>query len=122
MATLRDVVANNTLSQVKASYLEIISFGSKFNLVLLYEDDRVENIEGIDKTKLEKIKEQLSCYNIQHTEGLPLNWTNIMETVRESPEEFHGAGGWESLQHPTSMRPVSLLFLLPEEGKIVTIT
>ena len=65
--------------------------------------------------ELETIKKQLSSHNIQHIEGFPLNWTLIMKTVRESPEEFYAAGGWESLDQPkfldlvVKMEPVQSL-------------
>ena len=94
MAGEEDVVQ---MSDVELSYLETLLVSRKFNLVLLYKDQRKEIIEGLDIILLEDTKKLLSANNIQQTVGRPLNWAQIMKEVRENPQQFSEAGGWGGL-------------------------
>ena len=100
MATLKDILAKHILSDVQLCYFETFAFSRKFNLVLMYKEPRKhEIIEGITDLNPEDIKEQLRVSNtsIKFAEGLPLNWSLIMEEVRENPKQFREAGGWDCL-------------------------
>ena len=97
MTTLNDNLVNLLLSDVELCYLETLSISRKINLVLLYKDHRQKSVDGLDKIQLEDIKKQLSAKNIQFAEGRPLNWSQIMEEVREDPQQFTEAGGWDGL-------------------------
>ena len=88
---------NLLMADVQLCYLETLSISRKVNLVLLYKDHRQRSIEGLDKIQLEDIKKQLSANNIHYVEGRPLNWSQIMEEVRENPRQFTEDGGWDGL-------------------------
>ena len=103
MTTLSDNLVNLLLlticllSDVELCYLETLRVSKKFNLVLLYKDHKQKSVDGLDTIQLEDIKKQLSAKNIHYVEGRPLNWSQIMEEVREDPQQFSEAGGWDSL-------------------------
>ena len=41
----------------------------------------------------------VSSCDIRYTEGIQsLNWTNIMKTITNAPEEFFDNGGWKFLE------------------------
>ena len=85
------------MADVQLCYLETLSISKKVNLVLLYKDHGQKSIDGLDKIQLEDIKKQLSANNIQYVEGRPLSWSQIMEEIREDPQQFTEAGGWDGL-------------------------
>ena len=101
MATVKDILVQHIISDVELCYFETFSPSpTKFNLVLLYKDHgKLQFIEGISEVKPEDMKEELraSNRNIKFAEGLPLNWSQLMKEVRENPQEFSDAGGWECL-------------------------
>ena len=110
MTTLKDILLKYISTSVELCYFENESVcpsnikAGKFNMALLFKDHRKPKIiEGITDLQIEDIKEQLSAVNsnIKFAEGLPLNWNKIMEEVREKPEEFREAGGWDCLSATT---------------------
>ena len=46
----------------------------------------------------------ISSCNIKYTEGIQsLNWTKIMKTINENPEDFFENGGWSFLEPDSSV-------------------
>ena len=114
MVELKAILASHVLSDIDICYLETLSFNNKFNLVILLSDHTHRNIENIENIEIEDIKEQLSAKSIKYAEGLPLNWSQIMRSVREDPKRFRDAGGWDFLHNMEvdwliKMEPVSSL-------------
>ena len=114
MVELKEFLAHHVLSDIDICYLETLSFNNKFNLVILHSDHTHRNIENIENIEIEDIKEQLSAKSIKYAEGLPLNWSQIMRSVREDPKRFRDAGGWDFLHNMEvdwliKMEPVSSL-------------
>lgn len=99
MATLplMDILISQVMSDVELSYLETLSVSRKFKLVLLYKDHKQKIIEGFDSAQLPNMKELLKANKIQYAEGRPLDWGQIMKEVREDPQQFTEAGGWDGL-------------------------
>ena len=95
MLKLKDILVNHVISNIEICYLETLSFSNKFNLVILNNDHTHRHIENIENIGLEDMKEQLIALNLKYAEGLPLNWGQIMKSVRENPQQFCHDDRWE---------------------------
>ena len=80
-----------------------------FDMVFIFKDysKKICMVTAIPMTMLDHVKEWLNSCDIKYTEGLQsLNWTKIMKTIVEDPEEFFETGGWSFLD-PESSDPES---------------
>ena len=101
---LKNILVKHFISDVELCYFETFSASAtKFNMVLLYKEPtrqpEIIDTDGMTGIKSEEIKEQMRACNsnIKFAEGLPLNWSQIMEEVRGDPQQFSEAGGWDCL-------------------------
>lgn len=87
-----------SLEEIELVHFERIAFGIKnFDLVIIYKDykRKVSMISSIDVGDLESIKDWLNSCDIKYTESKQnLNWTKIMKTILDDPEDFFANGGW----------------------------
>ena len=123
MAELEDILMNHVISDIEICYLETLSFSKRFNLVILNNDLTHRHIENIDNIGLGDLKEQLIAKNIKYAEGLPLNWGQIMKSVRENPQQFCDDDRWEFLHNMEvdlliKMEPVDSLACSSCEEKV----
>jgi len=89
------------LDDVEIAHFERVNFNLKsFDLTFVFKDYTrlVETISSIPVDNLEDIKQWLDSNNIKFYQGnANLNWTKIMQTIREEPKAFFEDGGWSFL-------------------------
>lgn len=82
-------------------HLERVSYGLKnFDMVIINSDFSKPpmHVNSIDVKNLDPIKEYFDSCDICVSEGpVNLNWTQILNTIREDPYGFFEEGGWSFL-------------------------
>lgn len=93
------------LEEIEIVHLERVSYGLKnFDMVIINQDFSKPpmHVNSIDVKNLDPIKEYLDSCDICVTEGpVNLNWTQILNTIREDTYGFFEDGGWAFLSTDT---------------------
>lgn len=91
-----------TLEDVELVHFERVQFHMKnFDMVFIFKEytRKVVMISAIQMTQLDSVKDWLNSCDIKYTEGIQsLNWTKIMKTINDNPEDFFENGGWSFLE------------------------
>jgi len=91
-----------TLDDVELVHFERVQFHMKnFDMIFIFKEytRKVSMISAIPMTSLDSVKEWLNSCDIKYTEGIQsLNWTKIMKTINDNPEDFFENGGWSFLE------------------------
>lgn len=91
-----------TLDEIELVHFERVQFHMKnFDLVFIFKDytRKVIMVSAIPMTSLDSVKDWLNSCDIKYTEGIQsLNWTKIMKTINDNPEDFFENGGWTFLE------------------------
>ena len=85
------------LADVEIAHFERVSFMIKnFDLVFVYKDySTFKRINSVPMESLDMIKTWLDEMDILYSEGpIPLNWTTILQQIREDIGSFISQGGW----------------------------
>merc|ERR1712226_1361045 len=72
-----------------------------FDMIFIFKDytRKVSMVSAIPMTSLDSVKDWLNSCDIKYTEGIQsLNWTKIMKTINDNPEDFFENGGWSFLE------------------------
>jgi len=95
-----------TLDDIELVHFERVQFNMKnFDMVFIFKDYSRKPImvSAVPMASLDSVKEWLNSCNIKYTEGIQsLNWTKIMKTINENPEDFFENGGWSFLEPDSS--------------------
>jgi len=91
-----------TLDDVELVHFERVQFHMKnFDMIFIFKDyaHKVSMVSAIPMTSLDSVKDWLNSCDIKYTEGIQsLNWTKIMKTINDNPEDFFENGGWSFLE------------------------
>uniref|UniRef100_A0A7M5XAC7 FACT complex subunit n=2 Tax=Clytia hemisphaerica TaxID=252671 RepID=A0A7M5XAC7_9CNID len=91
-----------TLDDLELVHFERVQFHMKnFDMIFVFKEytRKVSMISAIPMTSLDSVKEWLNSCDIKYTEGIQsLNWTKIMKTINDNPEDFFENGGWSFLE------------------------
>ncbi|XP_065056378.1 FACT complex subunit SPT16-like [Rhopilema esculentum] len=95
-----------TLDEIELVHFERVQFNMKnFDMVYIFKDysRKPVMISAVAMASLDSVKEWLNSCNIKYTEGIQsLNWTKIMKTINDNPEDFFENGGWTFLEPNSS--------------------
>merc|ERR1712183_1047925 len=75
--------------------------GKSFDMVFIFKNykRKVEIVNSIPMASLDNIRAWLNSCDIHYTEGIQsLNWSKILKTVLDDPEDFFAQGGWNFLE------------------------
>ncbi|KAJ6221120.1 hypothetical protein RDWZM_006932 [Blomia tropicalis] len=90
-----------SLEDVELVHFERVQFHLKnFDMVFVFKDyhRKIVMVTSIPMNMLDHVKEWLNSCDIRYTEGVQsLNWTKIMKTITDAPEDFFEGGGWSFL-------------------------
>lgn len=90
-----------TLPEVNLVSLERVGFNLRnFDMILIWKDLNrdVARIDSIPSKYLDTIKDWLTSIDIKYFESkVNLNWKNILKSIKDDPEGFVEAGGWNFL-------------------------
>ncbi|TNV85367.1 hypothetical protein FGO68_gene4788 [Halteria grandinella] len=89
------------IDDIEVAHFERIQYGTRnFDLVLIYKEYQTfKRISAIPREHLDTIKSWLNGSDILYSEGpMCLNWTNILQHIREDFEGFVEDGGWSFLR------------------------
>eukprot|EP00794_Sanderia_malayensis_P019252 gene19252-21180_t len=91
-----------TLDEIELVHFERVQFHMKnFDMVFIFKDysRKPVMISSVSMASLDSVKEWLNSCDIKYTEGIQsLNWTKIMKTINDNPEDFFENGGWSFLE------------------------
>jgi len=91
-----------TLDEIELVHFERVQFSMKnFDMVFVFKDytRKIVMASLIPMTSLDSVKDWLNSCDIKYTEGIQsLNWTKIMKTINDNPEDFFSNGGWSFLE------------------------
>merc|ERR1719494_253392 len=91
-----------TLDEIELVHFERVQFTMKnFDMVFVFKDytRKIVMASLIPMTSLDSVKDWLNSCDIKYTEGIQsLNWTKIMKTINDNPEDFFSNGGWSFLE------------------------
>lgn len=91
-----------SIDNIELIHFERISFQMKnFDMVIVYKDynKKVTMIGCIPMNSLDQIKDWLNSCDLRYSEGTQsLNWTKIMKTIVDDPDDFFANGGWTFLE------------------------
>jgi nucleosome binding factor SPN SPT16 subunit len=88
------------VDEIELVYLERVEYSLKnFDMVFIYKDYATfKRINSIPMESLDTIKSWLDSVDILFFEGRhPMNWSNLLSTIREDIEGFVTGGGWKFL-------------------------
>ncbi|XP_062500756.1 FACT complex subunit SPT16-like [Corticium candelabrum] len=89
------------LDEIELVHFERVQFHLKnFDIVFVFKDysRKVAMVSSVPMSSLDAVKEWLDSCDIKYTEGIQsLNWTKIMKTINDNPDEFFENGGWSFL-------------------------
>ncbi|RZF37802.1 hypothetical protein LSTR_LSTR007164 [Laodelphax striatellus] len=90
-----------TLEDIELVHFERVQFHLKnFDMIFVFKDyqRKVSMVNAVPMNMLDHVKEWLNSCDIHYTEGIQtLNWTKIMKTITDDPDEFFKSGGWTFL-------------------------
>lgn len=90
------------LDDCELVHFERVQFHMKnFDMIFIFKDysRKVSMVSAIPMTSLDSVKDWLNSCDIKYTEGIQsLNWTKIMKTINDNPEDFFENGGWSFLE------------------------
>ena len=91
-----------TLDDVELVHFERVQFHMKnFDMIFIFKDytRKVSMVSAIPMTSLDSVKDWLNSCDMKYTEGIQsLNWSKIMKTINDNPEDFFENGGWSFLE------------------------
>eukprot|EP00112_Aurelia_sp_Birch-Aquarium-sp1_P005971 Seg1670.1 transcript_id=Seg1670.1/GoldUCD/mRNA.D3Y31 product="FACT complex subunit SPT16" protein_id=Seg1670.1/GoldUCD/D3Y31 len=95
-----------TLDEIELVHFERVQFNMKnFDMVYIFKDysRKPVMVSAVAMASLDSVKEWFNSCNIKYTEGIQsLNWSKIMKTINENPEDFFENGGWSFLEPDSS--------------------
>ena len=94
------------IDDMEAVFFERVQFGIKnFDMAIIFKDfQNFRRINSIPIEYLDEIKSYLDEIGIVYSEMVvPMNWTNLLQTVRDDFESFLQAGGWKFLQEDVTI-------------------
>ena len=89
------------IDDIEAVHFERVQFGIKnFDMAIIFKDfTNFKRINSIPIEHIENIKDYLDEIGIIYSEGVvPMNWTNVLQQIREGFEDFLEEGAWKFLQ------------------------
>ena len=89
------------IDEIEAVHFERVQFGIKnFDMAVIFKDfTTFKRINSIPIEHLEDIKSYLDEIGIIYSESVvPMNWTNVLQQIREDFEDFLENGAWKFLQ------------------------
>ena len=88
------------IDEIEAVYFERVSFGIKnFDMAIIFKDfTTMKRINSIPIEHIENIKEYLNDIgNIYAESVVNMNWTNLLQIIREGFDDFLDNGAWKFL-------------------------
>lgn len=88
------------ISDIEHVHFERVQFGIKnFDMAIIFKDfTTFKRINSIPIEHIEDIKSYLDEIGIIYSESIvPMNWTNVLQQIREDFEAFLEEGGWRFL-------------------------
>ena len=92
-------VINN--ADIESVYFERVSLQTKnFDMAIIFRDFHTfKRINSIPRESIDLIKQYLSEIGVIFSEGLiPMNWNNVLGSIRDDFEAFLEGGAWRFLQ------------------------
>lgn len=108
------------LDDIELVYFERVTFGIKnFDMAIIFKDlTNYRRINSIPIEHIETIKNFLDEIKVIYAEGVvPMNWTNILNQIREDFEGFLDEGGWKFLFDNVNIKLTNHYFQGDEEGE-----
>lgn len=88
------------IDDIETVHFERVQFGIKnFDMAIIFKDfTTFKRINSIPIEHIEDIKSYLDEIGIIYSESIvPMNWTNVLQQIREDFEAFLEEGGWKFL-------------------------
>lgn len=88
------------IDDIEAVHFERVQFGIKnFDMAIIFKDfTTFKRINSIPIEHIENIKEYLNEIGLVYSESVvPMNWTNVLQQIREDFEAFLEEGAWKFL-------------------------
>ena len=89
------------IKDIEAVHFERVTFGMKnFVMAIIFKDYHTfKRINSIPREMIEQIKSYLNEIGIVFSEGVvPINWNQVLSSIREDFQAFIDDGGWRFLQ------------------------
>lgn len=89
------------IAEIEVVHFERVQFGIKnFDMAILFKDfTTFKRINSIPIEHIEDIKSLLDEIKIIYSESIvPMNWTNVLQQIREDFQDFLDQGAWRFLQ------------------------
>lgn len=88
------------ISEIEVVHFERVQFGIKnFDMAIIFKDfTTFKRINSIPIEHIEDIKSLLDEIHLIYSESIvPMNWTNVLQQIREDFEDFLEQGAWRFL-------------------------
>lgn len=89
------------IDEIETVHFERVQFGIKnFDMAIIFKDFiTYKRINSIPIEHIENIKDYLDEIGVIYSESVvPMNWTNVLQQIREDFEDFLEGGAWKFLQ------------------------
>jgi nucleosome binding factor SPN SPT16 subunit len=89
------------INDIETVHFERVQFGIKnFDMAIIFKDfTTFKRINSIPIEHIENIKDYLDEIGVIYSESVvPMNWTNVLQQIREDFEDFLEQGAWKFLQ------------------------